>query len=102
MVGAYVGHSPVRIEVMGAEAYEREARPDEITRMAAIVREAMDAGAVGFATSSAPSGRRSVTGPASRQELLALGQAMASSGRGLMAMVPGGRSISHEQLYELQ
>jgi N-acyl-D-amino-acid deacylase len=101
-VGAYVGHSPVRIEVMGAEAYEREARPDEISRMAAIVRQAMDAGAVGFATSSAPSGRRSVTGPASRQELLALGQAMASSGRGLMAMVPGGRSISHEQLYDLQ
>ena len=101
-VGAYVGHSPIRIEVMGAEAYEREATPGEISRMAVIVRDAMDAGALGFATSSAPSGRRSVTGPASTQELLALGQAMASSRRGIMAMVPGGRSLSHEQLYALQ
>jgi N-acyl-D-aspartate/D-glutamate deacylase len=70
--------------------------------MAAIVRDAMEAGAVGFASSSAPSGRRSVTGPASAEELLALGQAMAASGRGIMAMVPGGRSLSHEQLYDLQ
>lgn len=101
-VGAYVGHSPIRIEVMGAEAYEREATEDETARMAAIVRDAMDAGAIGFATSSAPSGRRSVTGPAGFDELLALGQAMASSGRGLMAMVPGGRALSHAQLYDLQ
>jgi N-acyl-D-amino-acid deacylase len=101
-IGAYVGHSPIRIEVMGAEAYEREATQDETARMAAIVREAMAAGAMGFASSSAPSGRRSVSGPASFDELLALGQAMASSGRGLMAMVPGGRSLSHAQLYDLQ
>jgi N-acyl-D-aspartate/D-glutamate deacylase len=101
-VGAYIGHSPVRIEAMGAEAYEREATPDEVARMAAIVRAAMDAGAVGFASSSAPSGRRSVTGPASTAELLALGQAMAASGRGIMAMVPGGRSLSHQDLYDLQ
>jgi N-acyl-D-amino-acid deacylase len=101
-VGAYVGHSPIRIEVMGAEAYEREATDGEIARMAAIVKDAMEAGALGFASSSAPSGRRSVSGPASLQELLALGQAMAASGRGIMAMVPGGRSLSHAQLYELQ
>jgi N-acyl-D-amino-acid deacylase len=101
-VGAYVGHSPIRIEVMGAEAYEREATEAETAQMAAIVRGAMDAGALGFATSSAPSGRRSVSGPASFEELLALGQAMASSGRGIMALVPGGRSLSHAQLYELQ
>ncbi len=39
---------------MGEEATERAATADEIARMRAIVREAIDAGAVGFATSKSP------------------------------------------------
>ena len=31
--GCYVGHSPVRLFVMGDEGYEREATPDEISAM---------------------------------------------------------------------
>jgi N-acyl-D-aspartate/D-glutamate deacylase len=38
--GCYVGHSPVRLFVMGDEGYEREATPDEISRMRAVVAEA--------------------------------------------------------------
>src|SRR5262247_3272584 len=49
-VGALVGHTPVRMYVMGAEATEREANEDEVAAMARIVREALAAGALGFAT----------------------------------------------------
>ena len=38
---------------MGDEASSRTATPDEVDQMAALVREAMDAGAAGFATSFA-------------------------------------------------
>jgi N-acyl-D-aspartate/D-glutamate deacylase len=49
--GCYVGHSPVRLFVMGDAGYEREATPDEITAMRRVVAEAMEAGALGFASS---------------------------------------------------
>jgi N-acyl-D-amino-acid deacylase len=101
-VAAYVGHSPIRIDVMGDAAYERAANEGEIMRMAALVREAMEAGAIGFATSSAPSGRRSATGHADEQEVVALGRAMAESGRGVVALVPGGYTMPRARMYELQ
>ena len=49
--GCYVGHSPVRLFVMGDDGYEREASPEEIERMRAVVAESMRAGALGFASS---------------------------------------------------
>ena len=49
--GAMVGHTPVRLYVMGEEATERPATADEIAAMRAIVRDAIGAGALGFATS---------------------------------------------------
>ena len=48
---AYIGHSAVRLYVMGDAAYERAATPDEIARMCALVREAIEFGAAGFSTS---------------------------------------------------
>lgn len=53
-VGALVGHTPVRLYVMGEAATERAATDDEVARMRMIVREAVAAGAVGFATSKSP------------------------------------------------
>src|ERR671910_813130 len=50
---AYIGHTPLRIYVMGDEASSRTATPEEIAQMADLVREAMAAGAAGFATSFA-------------------------------------------------
>ena len=50
----YVGHTALRLFHMGAAAYEREATEAETRAMAASVREAMEAGAVGLATSRAP------------------------------------------------
>ena len=52
-VGVLLGHTPLRLYVMGEEATERPATAEEIARMRALVREAVDAGAIGFATSKA-------------------------------------------------
>jgi N-acyl-D-aspartate/D-glutamate deacylase len=53
-VGVLVGHTPTRLYVMGEEATEREASDDEIAQMRQIVVEALDTGALGFATSKSP------------------------------------------------
>lgn len=53
-VAAMVGHTPVRMYVMGEESTERAATGEEVARMKAIVGAAIDAGAIGFATSMAP------------------------------------------------
>ena len=51
-VAAQIGHIPVRSYVMGDRAIANEpATPEDIAAMSAIVREAVDAGAVGFSTS---------------------------------------------------
>lgn len=48
-VALLVGHGTVREQVMG-EDYERAATPEEVERMAALVEEAMQAGAVGLSS----------------------------------------------------
>src|SRR5580693_5607748 len=50
-VAPLVGHSVIRIWVMGAEAQTRAARPDEIAAMQDLLRECLEAGAVGLSTS---------------------------------------------------
>src|ERR687895_950934 len=51
---ALVGHIAVRHYVMGEDAVEREATSEEITRMKDLVRQGMEAGAVGFSTNQNP------------------------------------------------
>lgn len=48
---SFVPHSPVRLAVMGEAAYQREARPDELEAIARLVREGLEAGAIGFSSS---------------------------------------------------
>jgi N-acyl-D-aspartate/D-glutamate deacylase len=50
-VAVMVGHTPVRLWVMGDEATTRAASAAEVAQMKTLVRQAMDVGAVGFATS---------------------------------------------------
>lgn len=54
-VAALLGHTPLRYYVMGDDATEREATPDEVAQMRALVDEGLEAGAVGFSTSRSPS-----------------------------------------------
>ncbi len=50
-VAPLVGHSVLRMYVMGAEAQQRIATSDEIAAMADLLRVCLDAGAVGMSTS---------------------------------------------------
>lgn len=52
--GAYIGHSALRMYVMGRRAMEEKATDADIERMRALVREALQAGAMGFSTSRSP------------------------------------------------
>jgi N-acyl-D-amino-acid deacylase len=97
-LAAYVGHSSLRTWVMGADANLREATADEIAQMAVLVREAMDAGAVGLASSTSPAhhGDGGLPMPsrlASDAEHLALIEAMGASatekGRGVYMVTKG-------------
>src|SRR5215472_13834310 len=51
--GAYIGHSALRMYVMGERALTEIATEDDLARMAAAVREAIRAGAMGFSSSRA-------------------------------------------------
>src|SRR5579875_299944 len=51
--GMYIGHSALRMYVMGRRALEERANADDLARMAAAVDEAIRAGALGFSTSRA-------------------------------------------------
>jgi N-acyl-D-amino-acid deacylase len=51
--GAYIGHSALRMYVMGERALSDKATEDDLARMAAAVREAIGAGAMGFSSSRA-------------------------------------------------
>lgn len=96
-VAAYVGHSSLRTYVMGEAATERAATPAEVDAMAALVREAMDAGAVGFASSTSPAhnGEGGTPMPsrlADDAEFAALVRAMGESGRGVFMLTKGGHT----------
>ena len=86
-VAAQIGHVPVRSYVMGERALANEpASPEDIAAMAAIVREAVNAGAVGFSTSRVVSHRTAAGDPvpgtfAAEDELFGIGEAMADTGR---------------------
>jgi N-acyl-D-aspartate/D-glutamate deacylase len=47
-VGALVGHAALRIYAMGEDAQKRIATPAEVAKMAAILRQALEAGAFGL------------------------------------------------------
>ena len=104
---AYVGHTPVRLFVMGDEGYEREEpTDDELARMADVVRDAIAAGAVGFASSSAPThngdgGRPVPSRLAGIREIEALVTPLRELGRGVAAFTPGER-VTHPEIYDLQ
>lgn len=103
---ALIGHTPLRLYVMGEEASSRVATPDEVDRMVAIVREALAAGAAGFASSFAVTHRGADGRPipsryADRAEIDALFRAVGEHGVGVVA-VNGGDNLSFADCYDLQ
>jgi N-acyl-D-aspartate/D-glutamate deacylase len=55
--GFLAGHSGIRRAVLGDEATRRDATPDELDRMAALLDQMHAHGALGFSTSQAPTHR---------------------------------------------
>ncbi len=51
--GMYIGHSALRMYIMGRRALSEKATEDEMTAMASAVQEALKAGALGFSSSRA-------------------------------------------------
>lgn len=97
-VGVMLGHSTIRYYVMGPAAYEREAQPDEIAQMAAIVREGMRAGGMGFSTSMtknhlAGNGKPVPSRFAAEDEILALADVLREFNTGSIELAP--RSSEH-------
>src|SRR5881296_2334717 len=93
-VGALVGHTPVRLYVMGEEATEREATDEEIGQMRGLVLDALRAGALGFATSKSPThvgwaGRPVPSRVASWHEIEALAGCLAEAAGGVMQATIG-------------
>jgi N-acyl-D-aspartate/D-glutamate deacylase len=75
--GFMVGHSALRRVVMGADATERAATPEEVDRMAALLRSGLEAGAIGFSstwstTHNDADGRPVPSRCATAEELVAL------------------------------
>jgi N-acyl-D-amino-acid deacylase len=104
--GCYVGHTAVRLATMGDDAYERPATDDELDTMQAVVAEAMDAGAIGFASSASPThngdqGRPVPSRVADLAELRHLLEPLRKLGKGVIALLPGG-VFSNQQLFDLQ
>ena len=103
---AYVGHTALRLYHMGADAYEREATEVEVAAMARSVREAMEAGAVGLATSRAPThvgigGKPVCSRLAAISEFETMAQELAKLGRGVIASTLGA-GFAYDEVYAFQ
>ncbi|HEY2612349.1 MAG TPA: amidohydrolase family protein [Reyranella sp.] len=104
-VAALFGHTPLRLYVMGEESTERAATADEIGAMKRLMREAMEAGAVGFGTSVSVShngyaGKPVPSRQAAVEEMDALVSVMGDMKRGLMQITIG-REFSTRHMAEV-
>ena len=96
-VAAFAGHSSIRTYVMGDGATERVASPKEIESMRKLVLEAMQAGAIGFSTSTSPAhngegGKPMPSRLADETELRALVGCLRENGRGVFMLTKGGQT----------
>lgn len=91
-VGAYCGHTPLRLYVTGGD--ERAATEAEIAEMARLLREALDVGALGFSTSKQPAHQGAYGRPvpsrfAELDEVSAMASVLGEAGKGMMAISIG-------------
>jgi N-acyl-D-aspartate/D-glutamate deacylase len=89
----YVGHSNIRRWVMGEDCYDKEASPEQIIAMQALVAEAISAGAAGLSSSSAPThldikGRPVPSRAATHEEIIALVETAGRTRPGSICYLP--------------
>ena len=100
-VAALLGHTALRMYVMGEDAVERDATPDEIAAQKDILREGLAAGALGFATSKAIThvgydGKPVPSRVADLEEILAIAEALGEVPNAVMQATVG-RGLSHNE-----
>ncbi|WP_162987158.1 N-acyl-D-amino-acid deacylase family protein [Sphingomonas paeninsulae] len=92
-IAAYLPHSPLRVFAMGARGAERaSATKDDLALMRTLAREAIEAGALGFATSRTfihrtASGLQIPSFDASNDELEAIAMGLSDAGGGILQAV---------------
>ena len=97
-VGVLAGHSTIRSAVMGEEAStRREATRQELSEMRRLLREALHAGAAGFASSFSPNhsgwgGKPMPSTIAPDEELKSLARELRDAGKGIFVMATGARA----------
>lgn len=90
-IAPLVGHSAIRMWVMGEDAFQREATADEIGQMRELLRQCLEAGASGLSTSYVDSDENYRPVPsrmANHDEIRALASAMGEAGHGVLQIVP--------------
>jgi N-acyl-D-aspartate/D-glutamate deacylase len=93
-VAAYLPHSPLRVYVMGQRGADREpATAEDLAKMRALAREAIEVGALGFATSrftihKTESGSPIPSYGAARDEIEEIARGVVDGGGGLLQFVP--------------
>jgi N-acyl-D-aspartate/D-glutamate deacylase len=102
----YVGHSAVRLFAMGEAGYERAASEAEIAAMREVVADAVDAGAIGLASSFSfthfgVGGKPVPSRHSGHEELSALASVLGEKGRGVVVFAPGA-PVAYRDAYELQ
>jgi N-acyl-D-aspartate/D-glutamate deacylase len=90
-VGFMAPLTPFRHFVMGEESMERAATPEETVKIKALIREALQAGAMGLSTTNGPQhigyqGRPLACRLASREELTAYCSVLKELGRGVIEL----------------
>ena len=88
---ANVGHSALRTHVMGQRAFEQAATPDDMGAMEHELRDALNAGAIGFTTSRSNTHRTPKDGPvaslqATWDEVCRLVNVMGQEGHGVFEL----------------
>jgi N-acyl-D-amino-acid deacylase len=93
-VAAYLPHSPLRVYVMGQRGADREpATVEDLAKMRALAKEAMEVGALGFASSrltihKTESGSPIPSYDAAREEIEEIAKGVVDGGGGLLQFVP--------------
>jgi N-acyl-D-amino-acid deacylase len=93
-VAAYLPHSPLRVYVMGKRGADREpATPEDLAKMRALAKEAIEVGALGFASSrltihKTESGLPIPSYEAAREEIEEIARGVIDGGGGLLQFVP--------------
>ncbi len=105
-VAAYLPHSPLRVYVMGQRGADREpATAEDLAKMRELAKEAIEIGALGFASSrltihKTESGSPIPSYEAAREEIEEIARGVVDGGGGLLQFVPDIPSGGYEPVLQ--